>query len=855
MELGSWRGRVRALAYSAGGRLQKVHMSRDAFLFLGAVVFALAGCGGGGGGGLPAVPPATPLGSLTDADAAADSVIESARPGAAVGLTLMAVEIAARGAVTFSLPNNADGAFAVNAATGVVTIGSGVDFEASASRTITARATSADLLYFAERDFIIAVTDSPAPVLELAFPFSHANYAHTTAGVSGRITHPDPASINVSARAGAAAAPGTVLADGRFFVKDIAVAAGTNLATITVTAAHTGKDADTEAITVGRAPDLSIVEAVIVDAARDRFLYADRYSGTIVAVARDGYSRSVVSGAGRGAGTELVAPSDLALDTQNDRLYVLDVELDAVLHVDPVSGDRVLVSGGPFGGRAGTGDSILTPTGIVYDGGRGRILVADDGRKMLHAVNPATGNRTVFSDNTAAFGPPLSFYGRLALDAPRNRALVLASGSNEIHVVDLATGTRALLSDGTDDLPDVARFFTGISVAPLLGVAYLADDFSNAVVRVSLMNGARLSVSSSGLAAGCCTHSVIGTGPELEWPTDVVFDETQNRLFVLEEAFADPLIEVDQASGNRELLTHAAIGAGINFKDLWGITLDAAERTAYVADHISDIVTAVDLRDGSRRLIAGSPTGRGTIATDPLALALDEVANELYVVDFTANSLYALNVATGTRRTVSDQSTGSGPPLDNPVDVALDSASGVAYVLDRGLRALHEVQLAGGSRRTVSGGGVGLGTSFGAPAGFELDLANRRAFVADASGNAIVSVDLATGDRTIVSSSSIGAGPRFGDLRDVALDAVRERLLALDAFPNRVMAVDLATGARTVLSGEGAGTANVGGGLRFASPRALDVDATHEIAFVTDGLYDAVIAVDLLSGFRQAIAR
>jgi hypothetical protein len=127
--------------------------------------------------------------------------------------------------------------------------------------------------------------------------------------------------------------------------------------------------------------------------------------------------------------------------------------------------------------------------------------------------------------------------------------------------------------------------------------------------------------------------------------------------------------------------------------------------------------------------------------------------------------------------------------------------------------------------------------------------------VADASGNAIVSVDLATGDRTIVSSSSIGAGPRFGDLRDVALDAVRERLLALDAFPNRVMAVDLATGARTVLSGEGAGTANVGGGLRFASPRALDVDATHEIAFVTDGLYDAVIAVDLLSGFRQAIAR
>lgn len=801
------------------------------------------------------MPPATPLGSLTDANAAADSVSESARPGAAVGLTLMAAEIAARGAVTFSLPNNAGGAFAVNAATGVVTIGAGVDFEAAPSRTITARATSTDLLFFAERDFTIVVTDSPAPVLELAFPFSHANYAHATAGVSGRITHPDLASINVSARAGAAAAQGSVLADGRFFVRDIAVAAGVNPLTITVTAAHTGNDADTESITVGREPDLSIVEAVILDPGRDRYLYADRFSGTIVAVARNGYGRSVVSGAGRGTGTALVEPLDLAFDTQNDRLYVLDVELDAVLRVDPVSGDRVLVSGGPFGSRVGTGDPILTPTGLVFDGGRGMILVADGGRGALHAVNPATGNRTVFSDNTAAFGPPLSSYGRLALDAPRNRAIVLASSTHEIHVVDLATGRHALLSDETDDLPNAARYFTGISVAPLLGVAYLADDFSNAVVRVSLLDGARLSVSSSGLAAGCCTHPVIGTGPELEWPTDVLFDETQNRLFVIEEAFADSLIEVDQASGNRELRTHAAVGAGINFKDLGGITLDAAARTAYVVDQISDIVTAVDLRDGSRRLIAGSPTGRGTIDTSPLALALDEAANALYVVDFTANSLYVLDVTTGARRTVSDQSAGSGPLIDNPVDVTLDTGSGVAYVLDRGLRALLEVQLAGGNRRTVSGAGVGLGPGIGDPAGFELDLANRRAFVADAGGDAIVRVDLATGDRTFVSSSSVGAGPRFGELRDVSLDAVHGRLLAIDGFPNRVMAVDLATGARTVLSGENGGIANVGGGLSFASPRALDVDTTHGIAFVTDGLYDAVIAVDLLSGFRQIVAR
>jgi hypothetical protein len=177
----------------------------------------LTACGGGSGNGSSSPPPpiAQPLGTLADTDATADAVNESARPGAAVGITVAAPELAARGAVSFALSNTSNGAFGINATTGVIRLVGNVDYEVAASRTVTARATSADGQYFSERDFTIGVIDSPAPTVEIDFPFPHANYAYATAGVSGRVIHPDPSSVDVRASAGSTSVLGVVAADGR----------------------------------------------------------------------------------------------------------------------------------------------------------------------------------------------------------------------------------------------------------------------------------------------------------------------------------------------------------------------------------------------------------------------------------------------------------------------------------------------------------------------------------------------------------------------------------------------------------------------------------------------------------------
>jgi hypothetical protein len=805
--------------------------TRSLALLLAALT--LAACGGGGSD----APPAARLGSVTDIDSAAEILPENARPGATVGITAAVTELSARGAVTFALTNNSTGAFTISATTGVVSLIGSVDYEATARRTITVRATSADGGYFAEREFTIDILDSPAPSVEIDFPFPHANYAHANVGVSGRVVHPDPWSVTVRASAGSTSVAAFVAPDGRFFVSNVPVEEEPELH-LTVTASHAGNDSGSRSIWLNRAPDLTSVESMIVDSVRDRYLAVDRYSGAVVAIARNEYARSVLSGAGRGTGVPLAEPVDLALDAANDRLYVLDAELDAVLLVDLRSGDRTVVSrGGALSPGVGSGRQLLTPTALLFEPTRNLLFVVDDGYDTLVAIDPATGNRTAVSDNSPAYGATMHSWDSIALDAASNRFLTATISLDDIYGVDVTTGVRSLVSDRARDLSSESRSFEDIAVAPARGAAYLADSFSNAVVRMDLVSGARTSISSSGLSAGPLTHPVIGSGPELEWPTDVTYDETQDRLLLFEEGFADPLLEIDETTGDRTLLTNAAVGAGINFKSPWGIALDESGSIAYVVDNVADIVVAVSLTDGSRRLIAGSPTGRGTIATEPLALDLDAAAGELYVVDFTLNSLYAVNVSTGAQRMISDETNGSGPLLGNPVDVAVDLAARIAYVLDAQLGTLFAIDLASGLRRAVT-------TGLNRPTGLALGVGGM-AYVA-VNGSDIARIELANGQASVIS----GVGPRPGALGYIAFDARNERLVALDAYPPRVLAIDVATGARRIVSAE-----NQGNGPVAKQPRAIKVDVSRQVAYVTDNLYDAVIAVDLSSGYRQVVAR
>jgi len=101
-------------------------------------------------------PPSTPI----DGNAAANSVAENAANGTTVGITAFSTDPDAGDAVSYSLTDSAGGRFAINSATGVVTVADGslLNFENLTSHQITARATSSGGL-FTEQTFAIAVSD------------------------------------------------------------------------------------------------------------------------------------------------------------------------------------------------------------------------------------------------------------------------------------------------------------------------------------------------------------------------------------------------------------------------------------------------------------------------------------------------------------------------------------------------------------------------------------------------------------------------------------------------------------------------------------------------------------------------
>ncbi len=82
---------------------------------------------------------------ISDSDAAVDAVDENAAIGTAVGITALASDgDATTNGITYSLDDDAGGQFAIDPATGVVTVAGAIDRETGATRSITIRATSDD---------------------------------------------------------------------------------------------------------------------------------------------------------------------------------------------------------------------------------------------------------------------------------------------------------------------------------------------------------------------------------------------------------------------------------------------------------------------------------------------------------------------------------------------------------------------------------------------------------------------------------------------------------------------------------------------------------------------------------------
>jgi sugar lactone lactonase YvrE len=151
--------------------------------------------------------------------------------------------------------------------------------------------------------------------------------------------------------------------------------------------------------------------------------------------------RTVVSGPTTGRGPLFIAPLALAIEATG-QLVVVDSVLGAVLRVDPVMGDRTIVSDA----STGQGPAFGVPAGIAV-AADGQLLVVDQERAAVLRVDPGSGDRVIISGGPTArgSGPPLSDPVGLAVEAD-GRLLVVDEFFRWVLRVEPGSGNRTLLS-------------------------------------------------------------------------------------------------------------------------------------------------------------------------------------------------------------------------------------------------------------------------------------------------------------------------------------------------------------------------------------------------------------------------
>ncbi len=271
----------------------------------------------------------------------------------------------------------------------------------------------------------------------------------------------------------------------------------------------------------------------------------------------------------------------------------------AILGVDAITGDRILIS---TGYSADLGAVMNDPTAVLFDALSDRLLVVDGiflGSRALLEINIHDGFRTVLSSDEVGEGAPFSTPTYLAPDWIETRVLVVDNDSETpvIVAVDLDTGDRQILS-GNDFHEPALLSPSGIAVDANGGRALVADrggsEDDARVLAVNLTNGVRTVLTDPDIDA----H-----GPELLSPTGVLLDAAQSRLLVADRLFRG-IIAVDLETGTRSVVSGPDVGAGLHFSDPQDLVADFTRNLLYVYDRATRALVVVELESGARATIS-----------------------------------------------------------------------------------------------------------------------------------------------------------------------------------------------------------------------------------------------------------
>lgn len=552
---------------------------------------------------------------------------------------------------------------------------------------------------------------------------------------------------------------------------------------------------------------------IVIDAANDRALYADGTvdGDTLTAVNLATGARTLLSTAApANSPLRLDGAIGIALDAASQRVFVAVPLTSSIVAIDLANGNRTIVSGG----GVGTGPAMSGPLGLVYDDvtspASPRLLVGTStGTPGIMAIDVATGNRSPFSNGSVGTGPSLGVPVSLLLDAPRGRVIAYVPGSNALVGVSLATGNRTLIHDTNTVSGVFPSFSHGLAIKPSTGTLYTAY-WPGGVLAIDLATQARTLL----------VHSDTGTGARVAFPTGLAFEPgaaSQQLLYFY--GLAGAFYRIDTATGHRQLISFFP-GTG----------------------------TGPTLANGRDFVVDRRPTSNGR--------------SVLVLVGEPNYDLVSVDLATGNRTHVADV-TASTLNGNAPTNMALDVAGNrVLYGYNEtnsvDIDQMYAIDLTTGANSLVSGN-ANTGPNFTVPWWMTVAPTNNptRAIVSNLYDPFILEVSLATGDRALFDSPGTSPGPAYTGTGPLFVDAARSRVLVMaTSYPSVLFAKPLAGGARELISGTDATTLAVRGtGPQAHYPSGIVVDSARDIAFVGSSNSASMLAIDLVSGDRILIAR
>jgi hypothetical protein len=258
-----------------------------------------------------------------------------------------------------------------------------------------------------------------------------------------------------------------------------------------------------------------------------------------------------------GSGVPFGRPVGLAFLTGNE-VFIVDRDLDAVLSIDPNTGNRRLVSGCA---------QVPDPCPIPLIGGG------------LGFVNPV---------------------GIAILNPTSLLVTDIGTGSNALVQVDMVTGNRTVISSAT--VGSGPAFIEPLSVVvSALGEVFVIDEALDAVVEVDPLTGARSIISGCTEGADPCPTAVIGSGPAFLRPISIA-SEASGTLVVTDVELG-AVLRVNTATGNRTLVSDTSTGQGPIWFNPVGIAVESSGMIL-VADASRKSVFRVDPVSGNRSVVS-----------------------------------------------------------------------------------------------------------------------------------------------------------------------------------------------------------------------------------------------------------